>query len=114
MESLILFLLIAIAVAPLLTLALYVLADYFELKIATQLLEVMVALLKLQWLTASWINILGGLALSALGFWLIWHFNGLARTLSGAVLVLFGFWRTYRGALVNARWQSFRSAFRRH
>ena len=114
MESLLLFLLIAIAVGPLLILGLYLLADYLELRIAGRILDALVALLKFQWLAGSWLNILGGLAISALGVWLIWHFGGLSQRLAGALLLLFGLWRSYRGALLTARWQSFRNAFRRH
>lgn len=107
MESLILFLLIGIAVGPLLMLGLYVLADYFGLKIAGRILDAMVGLLKFQWLAGSGLNILGGLAISALGAWLMWHFSGLPQRLGGALLLLFGFWRTYRGAvLIRAFLQS--------
>ncbi len=100
MESLFLFLLIGIAVGPLMLLGLYVLADYFELKVAGRMLDALVGLLKLQWLGGSALNIVGGLAISALGGWLIWHVDALPQRLAGALLLLFGLWRTCRGAVL--------------
>ena len=107
MESLVLFSLIGIAVGPLMLLGLYALADYLELKIASRILAAMMGLLKFQWLVGSWLNILGGLAISALGAWLVWHSIALPQKLGGALLVPFGLWRAYRGAvLARTFWSS--------
>lgn len=99
MESFFLFLLIAIAVGPLMLLGLYVLADYFGLKMAGRMLDALAGLLKFQWLAGSALNIVGGLAISALGGWFIWHSDALPQRLAGALLVPFGLWRTCRGAV---------------
>lgn len=96
------FLLIAIAVAPLL-LGLYVVADYFGLRLAERLLDSTNWLLKLQWFTGSVVNIVGGLAIAALGVWAVFHFEPTSHRLLSALLVPFGLWRTWRGlALLKA------------
>ena len=87
--------------APLVVLALYVLADRLGLRIAERLLDAMLPLLTLQWLGGGLLNIVGGLALVALGVWAIAHDRGLAGWLAGALLVPFGLWRTLRGVIVT-------------
>lgn len=95
--------LMAIAVLPLVLLGLYLLADALGLQGAERVLAASVGLLKLQWLTGSAVNILGGLALAALGAWLAWRMGPLPIRLSGALLVPFGLWRVCRGgAILNA------------
>lgn len=87
--------------APLVVLALYVLADRLGLRIAERLLDAMLPLLTLQWLGGGLLNIVGGLALVALGVWAVVHDGGLAGWLAGALLVPFGLWRTLRGVIVT-------------
>jgi len=96
--SLLAYFLIAIAVAPLLLLCLYLLASHFQLRLAERILDAAMQLLKLQWLSGGLLNIVGGLALGALGVWMILHFEPLPQRLLGALLVPFGLWRAFRGA----------------
>jgi hypothetical protein len=92
------FLLIAIAVAPLLLLGLYALASHFNLKIADTMLGWAAGLLKLQWFSGGLVNLLGGLALCALGIWMALHFGQTLRALLGVPVVVLGLWRAWRGA----------------
>lgn len=94
-------LLIGLAVAPLLVLALYVLANRLGLRVADRLLDALLPLLTLQWLGGGLLNIVGGLALGALGVWAVVHDGGLAGWGAGALLVPFGLWRTVRGLSVT-------------
>lgn len=71
------YLLIGLAVAPLLVLGLYVLADRLGLFIAERLLDALRPLLTLQWLGGGLLNIVGGLAIGALGAWAVVHDGGL-------------------------------------
>lgn len=97
------FLLIGIAVAPLLMLGLYVLASYFELKGAERVLDATFQLLKLQWFSGGLLNIVGGLAIGALGVWMVVHFDPLLQRALGVLMVAFGLWRAARGvALLGA------------
>ncbi|QEI07438.1 DUF4175 domain-containing protein [Pigmentiphaga aceris] len=103
LPDLLLFLLIGIAVAPLLLLGLYVVTDYFKLAIADRILDLIGHLLKLQWLTGSVVNIVGGIALAALGVWSMFHFDPQWQRWLGVLLVPFGLWRAWRGlALLRA------------
>ncbi|MDP9900760.1 hypothetical protein [Variovorax ginsengisoli] len=106
-------LLMAVAVGPLLLLGLYMLADLLGLKIADRILEGVLALLTLQWRTGSVLNLLGGLAIAALGAWMAWRLGTPATRFAGALLVPFGLWRAYRGGGMLtrpcARSESFRS-----
>ena len=95
-----LFLLIAIAVAPLLLLLLYVLADRLGFKLADRLLDPIGWVLKLQWFTGGVVNIVGGLAIAALGVWAVFHAWPIWHGLLGGLLVPFGLWRTWRGIAV--------------
>lgn len=98
------FLLIAIAVVPLLLLALYVLADRLGFRFADRILDSTVLLLMLQWVTGGVVNIVGGLAIAALGAWAVFHAWPIWHGLLGGLLVPFGLWRTWRGvALLRAR-----------
>jgi hypothetical protein len=98
-----LFLLIAIAVAPLLLLGLYVVADRLGLRLADRLLDVVGGLLKVQWFTGSLVNIVGGLAIAALGVWALFQVEPIWQGLLTALLIPFGLWRTIRGlALLKA------------
>ena len=92
--------LMAIAVAPLLVLGLYLLADALGLKGAERVLSASVGLLTLQWLAGSVMNIGGGLALAALGGWLAWRWGPLPVRAAGALLVPFGLWRVGRGVAI--------------
>jgi hypothetical protein len=93
-------LLIAIAVAPLLLLGLYVLASYFGLGIADRILTLTGRFLALQWFSGGVLNAVGGIALAALGVWAVLHFNPLLHRLLAVLLVPFGLWRTYLGVAV--------------
>jgi len=94
-------LLIGLAVAPLLVLGLYALADRLGLRIAERLLDALLPLLTLQWLGGGLLNIVGGLAICALGAWAVVHDGGLVGWGAGALLVPFGLWRTLRGVGVT-------------
>ena len=94
------FLLIAIAVAPLLLLALYVLADRLGFRFADRLLASTVWLLTLQWITGGVVNIVFGLAIVALGVWAVLHAWPAWHGLLACLLVPFGLWRTWRGITV--------------
>ncbi|RZI69236.1 hypothetical protein [Variovorax guangxiensis] len=95
------YLLIGLAVAPLLVLGLYMLADRLGLRIAERLLDALLPLLTLQWLGGGLLNIVGGLAIGALGVWAVMHDGGLVGWGAGALLVPFGLWRTLRGVGVT-------------
>ena len=94
------FLLIAIAVVPLLLLALYVLADRLGFRFADRILDSTVLLLMLQWVTGGVVNIVGGLAIAALGVWAVFHAGYTWHGILGGLLVPFGLWRTWRGVVV--------------
>lgn len=92
--------LIALVVTPLLLLGLYAVASYFELKVADRILGLAARLLMLQWFSGGLLNVVGGLALAALGVWAVLHLDPLVHRLVCALLVPFGLWRAYRGAAV--------------
>jgi len=94
------YLLIGIAVAPLLLLGVYALASYFELRIADHILALTARLLTLQWFSGGVLNAVGGLALAALGVWAVLHFQPVLHRLLAALLVPFGLWRTCLGVSV--------------
>ncbi len=93
-----LLLLIALAVLPLLLLALYVLADRFRLKFAERILDLTLHALKLQWFGGALVNLVGGLAIAALGVWAVLSAGSPWLRLSGAMLVPVGLWRAWAGA----------------
>lgn len=70
LASLLAFLLIGVAVAPLLLLGLYAVASYFELKVADRILDATLRFLKLQWFSGGLPNLAGGLVIAALGIWM--------------------------------------------
>lgn len=89
--------LIAIAIAPLLFLGFYLLAHALGLhKAAERILDACSSLLILQGITGGLVNLLGGLALAALGLWFFLQTRGLGSVLP-ALLVPFGLWRSWRG-----------------
>ncbi len=95
------YLLIGIAVAPLLLLGLYVLADRLGLKVADRLLSLTTRLLQVQWLGGGVVNIVGGLLIAALGVWAALSPAPPLHRLAGALLLVpFGLWRTFRGVAV--------------
>lgn len=94
------FLLIGIAVAPLLMLGLYVLGSYFGLKGAERVLDATFQLLKLQWFSGGLLTTVGGLAIGAMGVWMIVHFDPLLQRATGGLMVAFGLWRAARGLTV--------------
>lgn len=100
------FLLIGIAVTPLLLLGLYALANLLGLAVADRILYVAMRLLQFQWLSGSVVNIAGGLAIGALGVWVVLHFEPLLHRLAGALLVPFGLWRAFRGAVLLKEFSS--------
>lgn len=57
-------------------------------------------MLRLQWLGASLLNIVGGLALAALGLWMGLSLEPMLARMLGALLVPFGLWRTFRGLVL--------------
>jgi len=89
--------LIVLAVAPLVFLAIVGLATYFDLAIADRVLNGLTGLLIVQWVTGCVVNLVGGLALVALGVWLPLHsakpVNGLV---GGLVVIPLGLWRMWR------------------
>lgn len=94
------YLLIGIAVAPLLLLGLYVLADRLGLKVADRMLSLTARLLQWQWLSGGVVNIVGGLLIAALGIWAALSLEPSWHRLAGLLLVPFGLWRAFRGAAV--------------
>lgn len=94
------YLLIGIAVAPLLLLGLYVLADRLGLKVADRMLSLTVRLLQWQWLSGGVVNIVGGLLIAALGIWAALSLEPSWHRLAGLLLVPFGLWRAFRGVAV--------------
>ncbi|MDP9990054.1 putative membrane protein [Variovorax boronicumulans] len=103
MDSLIdvfVWLLIGIAIGPLLLLGLYAIASYFGLGIADRILALTGRFLALQWFSGGVLNAVGGIALAALGVWAVLHFDPLLHRLLAALLVPFGLWRTYLGVAV--------------
>jgi hypothetical protein len=100
LAGLLVFFLIGLAVVPLLLLGLYVLANWFELGVADRILAAAVGMLRLQWLGASLLNIVGGLALAALGLWMGLSLEPMLARMLGALLVPFGLWRTFRGLVL--------------
>ncbi|WP_208508464.1 hypothetical protein [Variovorax paradoxus] len=94
------YLLIGIAVAPLLLLGLHVLADRLGLKVADRMLSLTVRLLQWQWLSGGVVNIVGGLLIAALGIWAALSLEPSWHRLAGLLLVPFGLWRAFRGVAV--------------
>lgn len=106
-----LYVLVAIAILPLVVLGLYVIADRLGLRrLSNGLLDLCGALLSAQWLTGGIVNLLGGLAICGLGLWALnhlWHEAVSGAGVSvidalGPVLVPFGLWRVWRGVSVLA------------
>jgi tryptophan-rich sensory protein len=94
------YLLIGVAVAPLLLLGLYVLADRLGLAVADRMLSLTARILQLQWLSGGVVNIIGGLLIAALGIWAALSLEPPLYRLAGALLVPFGLWRAFRGVAV--------------
>jgi len=94
------YLLIGIAVAPLLLLGLHVLADRLGLKVADRMLSLTARLLQWQWLSGGVVNIVGGLFIAALGVWGALSLAPPLHRLASALLVPFGLWRAFRGVAV--------------
>lgn len=89
--------LIAVAIAPLLLLGLYLLAHALGFsKAAERILDACSSLLMLQGVTGGLLNLLGGLALAALGIWGFSRESGIQSALP-ALLIPFGLWRSWRG-----------------
>ena len=89
--------LIAIAIAPLLFLGLYLLANVLGFnRAAERILDTCSSLLMLQGVTGGLLNLLGGLALAALGIWGFLRESGIQPALP-ALLIPFGLWRSWRG-----------------
>ncbi|MGH6616475.1 hypothetical protein [Sphingomonas sp.] len=98
------FILIGLAVVPLLLVGLGALASYFDLRIAGPILAVAVRLVTLQWISGGVVNVVAGLALAALGIWAVLHFDPPLHRILGAALVPFGLWRIFRGVAVLRHW----------
>lgn len=90
------------ALLPLLLLGLYVLADRLGVKGADRLLDWTVRGLVLQWTVGGLVNLAGGLAITALGAWVMLRPGSNWQGLAGVALVLVGLWRGWRGAAVLA------------
>lgn len=89
--------LIAIALAPLLCIGLYVVISALGFhKTADRLLDVCGSLFIVQGITGGAVNLLGGLAICALGIWGASHAKGMLPFLA-IILVPFGLWRSWRG-----------------
>ncbi|WP_034160552.1 hypothetical protein [Sphingomonas sp. ERG5] len=89
------FILLGLAVVPLLLVGLGALASYFDLRIALPILAVATRLVTLQWIGGGVVNVLAGLALAALGVWAVLHFDPPLHRVLGAALVPFGLWRVH-------------------
>ena len=92
--------LVAIAVAPLLILLAYVIADSLRLKVAERILVAAERVTILQWLVGSLVNLVGGLALIGVGLWVVIHVPAVAAKVGGALALLLGLWRAWIGACV--------------
>jgi hypothetical protein len=94
------FSLMAIALAPLLLLGLYVIADRFKFAWAQWLLKACVELLKFQWVTGGLLNLLVGFALAVYGGWMVYDADPTWQRVLSGLLVPFGLWRMWRGAVL--------------
>jgi len=92
------FSLMGIALVPLLVLGLYVIADRLKFAWAERLLAVTVELLKFQWVTGGFLNMVFGAGFVALGVWLVMTHELPWQRVAGALLVPYGLWRLWRGA----------------
>ncbi|MBS0428640.1 MAG: hypothetical protein JSR41_15290 [Proteobacteria bacterium] len=90
------------ALLPLLLLGLYVLADRLGVKGADRILDWTVRGLALQWTVGGLVNLGGGLAIAALGVWVVLRVGATWQSVAGIALVLVGLWRGWRGASVLA------------
>lgn len=97
------YLLMMIAIAPLALLAIYLIADHLELPLAAQVLDLLHDALLLQGFGGALINMLCGIGLMALGYWGVMRAGLAWSVLPPAMLALFGAWRGLRGlALLRA------------
>ena len=84
-----------VAVAPLLLLGVYALANAVGIRSADRLLGPLIGLVQVQWGVAALVNLGGGLALAGLGLWTLAQPGTLA--LAGLALIPFGLWRCWIG-----------------
>jgi hypothetical protein len=69
---------------------------------ADRILDWTLCSLTLQWTVGGLVNLAGGLAIVALGVWVILRPGAGWQGVAGVVLVLVGLWRGWRGATVLA------------
>lgn len=101
MDTILLTLLLTAAIGPLALVGIYTIATYFDLDIASRLLDATAWALTLQWQIGGWINLAGGLALAGLGLWVSVHEGSPAQRIgSFVVLVMGGLWRAWRGGSI--------------
>lgn len=98
--GILLFVLIAAAVAPLVALGVFAIADRLGWAGAGRLLDLTSSLMRAQWVIGGVISVVIGLALIALGVWLFLRSSAWEGRVAGVVLVPFGLWRIWRGILV--------------
>lgn len=99
--SVLAYFLIGVVFAPLLLLGLYAVCSYFNLKIADRILSLVVQFLTVELAIGGVVNLVGGLAISALGIWSVLYLDSaphLFRFLA-VLLVPFGLWRAIRGGV---------------
>ena len=91
-------LLIALAVGPLLLLAVAVTCNALGWTLGDRLLSATVHLLSLQWRVGAILNVIVGVGLVGLGLWMAWHVHALVPRMAAALLLIpFGLWRAWRG-----------------
>lgn len=101
MMGVLVYFLIGVVFAPLLLLGLYAVCSYFNVKIADRILSLVFRFLTVELAVGGVLNLVGGLAISALGIWSALYLESaphLFRFLA-VLLVPFGLWRAFRGGL---------------
>jgi uncharacterized membrane protein len=95
--SIFLFALIAVAVLPLLLVAVLFLFAQFDLPIPARLVDAVRILLNVTWSVGAILNVVGGLALAAMAVWLPVHNPTRTHLVLAPILVFGGLWRVWRG-----------------
>ncbi|WP_442680406.1 hypothetical protein ACSBM8_04210 [Sphingomonas sp. ASY06-1R] len=103
LSSIVLFVLIAVAVLPLLLVGILFLFAQFNLPIPTKLVDVVRIALNVAWSVGAILNIVGGLALAAVAVWLPVHNPTRTHLVLAPLLVGAGLWRLWRGVTAFPR-----------
>lgn len=98
--DILLLVLIAAAVIPLAALGAFAIADRLGWTVAGRLLDLTSGLLRVQWVIGAVISVVIGVALIAVGAWLLFTSLAWEARIAGVPLMAFGLWRIWRGASV--------------